>query len=120
MASTTGTLGFRVVGGKMLSASGEWVRIGYKHGEDVKSESELVGVLGRFLCTPGLKASALANVKKTREWWLGQERWALYASSLLFAYSSSTMDHCRCSVIDFANHEVIGEKAQDLSGWGTG
>ncbi|CAE8643684.1 unnamed protein product [Polarella glacialis] len=118
--SSTGSLGVRVVGGKLLAANGEFTRVGYKNKQDVRNEQELQALLSSFLCSEQLRSSALAKVKAVQAWWAKQTEYAFYASSLLFAYDTKSNDECRIVMIDFANFERISTKADDQSGYDVG
>lgn len=119
MTSTTGTLGVRVVGAK-FKIGDDFVKVGNKCARDVNNEQELVEFFAQFLPTEELRTSALAKVRDIQKWWEGQSALAFYASSLLFAYDTQKLDMCKVGLIDFANAESIKNKADDLSGFGTG
>eukprot|EP00929_Paragymnodinium_shiwhaense_P070949 TRINITY_DN36035_c0_g1_i1.p1 TRINITY_DN36035_c0_g1~~TRINITY_DN36035_c0_g1_i1.p1 ORF type:complete len:1318 (-),score=384.14 TRINITY_DN36035_c0_g1_i1:211-4164(-) len=117
--STSASHGVRIVGGKLLE-NGEWVKVGYKNGDDVVDEQGLKQVLGRFLCTPALRSSAAAKIRDVQAWFNAQSSTSFYAASLLFAYDTVKQDECRINLIDFANCEEITDKAEDLSGFDVG
>eukprot|EP00427_Karlodinium_veneficum_P000386 CAMPEP_0169163248 /NCGR_PEP_ID=MMETSP1015-20121227/58162_1 /TAXON_ID=342587 /ORGANISM="Karlodinium micrum, Strain CCMP2283" /LENGTH=241 /DNA_ID=CAMNT_0009235529 /DNA_START=15 /DNA_END=740 /DNA_ORIENTATION=- len=96
METTTGSLGLRVVGGKMINKDGEIERWSYKKTDDpivkvkdLKDSSGLKEIFAEFLCTPTLLRSALENVEKAASFWDSQHKYAFYASSLLFAYDNA-------------------------------
>lgn len=120
MKSTTGTLGVRVVGGK-LKRGNEFITVGHKSSQgEVTNEQELAELLTLFLPAEALRTSALAKLRETQKWWSDQTVFAFYAASLLFAYDTKKMDVVHIRIIDFANAENISTKAEDLSGFGTG
>merc|ERR1712039_744532 len=118
--STTGSLGLRVVGGKLLDKDGNFFRVGKKHKHEIMNEEELVAFLSQFLCNASLRASFAERLQTVSDWWHAQSRYAFYASSLLVAYDTDRKDECRINIIDFANCEMISDKSQDLSGFNTG
>lgn len=120
LQSTTGTLGVRVVGSRYMNKDGQACKVGNKVSKEVNGEAELVQFLSEFLCTEALRVSALEGVLKISAWWEAQHSYALYASSIFFAYDSVPKDICRVSLIDFGNAERIAKKVEDLSGFATG
>lgn len=115
-ATTSTTLGVRVVAGKMLGADGKFVRIGIRNGQELTTEQAVSHVLSQFFCTEELRRSAFKTVGKIAKWYLEQTRFAFYAASLLFAYDTKKQDVCVVKMIDFANSEQIESKVEDDSG----
>lgn len=107
--STTGKIGVRLVGGKLrLAPGGEWVRVGYKNDQELASEVELTQELGRFLCSPGLRAQAVVELERLNDWFSSQTEFAFYASSLLLAYDTAELPNpkeLRFGMIDFSHVE---------------
>mmetsp|Transcript_2311 Transcript_2311/g.4828 ORF Transcript_2311/g.4828 Transcript_2311/m.4828 type:complete len:1317 (-) Transcript_2311:48-3998(-) len=118
--STTGSLGVRVVGGKVRDANGVFVKYGMKCGNDIVDEDGVKRVLAEMLPTPALRRSAMDRIEAIGKWWESQSEYAFYASSLLLACDTPTGEACKVYLIDFANCEPIKEKSKDLSGFKTG
>jgi len=118
--STTGTLGVRLVGGKLKEADGTFGKYGSCHAKDVGDEEKLKSLMDKFLCTSSLRQSAVSQLEKVEIFWKERDDYAFYASSLLFAYDSIERKECRVALIDFANVESISAKAEDISGFDIG
>lgn len=120
-ASTTSSLGVRVVAGAIgrvadAGAGDEGTVMSRKSAKPVQDEHDLQKLLGKFLQSAELQASALAKVQEIADWWIRQQSWAFYGSSILLAYDAANVTECRAALIDFANAEEISSKAEDLSG----
>jgi len=111
--STTGKIGVRLVGGKLRPAPGaEWVRVGYKNGQELETEAALTQELERFLCTPSLRSQAAEQLQRLHDWSSTQTEFAFYASSLLLAYDTAELPNpkeLRFGMIDFAHVETPPE-----------
>merc|ERR1712007_108385 len=117
LETTSSTLGFRVVGAKFLGPDAVLRKVGYKHNINIASVLDVKDLFSQFFCTDMLVRSAIDGIDEIAGWMKVQRKFALYSSSLLFAYDAHDVDTAVVRLIDFANMNFIQCKEEDISGF---